>query len=237
MFGDALTYLGGPSGPCVYQIRNLVNNKVYVGSTVRPRLRRRDHRRKLGLGIHQSPRLQAAWRKYGGKSFAFEILEVVEAAELLLPAEQRWMDALKSYDHKFGYNLCPVAGRIDGYKHTEAAKAKMKGRKFTDEHRAKLSAARRAYKQSPATNAKRSAANRGRKMSPEAVAKSAAKRRGRKMAQWQREWLSNRVWSPEQRANHLASLKSPEYRAAASRRMKLRWAEVKRTRSLQETRA
>ena len=60
----------------IYQIRNLVNGKVYVGSAVNLQHRRREHRSDLRNGNHHSIKLQRAYNKYGESSFAFEILEI-----------------------------------------------------------------------------------------------------------------------------------------------------------------
>ena len=76
----------------IYKIRNVVNGKFYVGSTVDSRVRFQTHRRNLKKGKHQSPHMQAAWNKYGEDCFKFEVVEVVESSENLLVAEQKWLD-------------------------------------------------------------------------------------------------------------------------------------------------
>ena len=75
----------------IYQIRNLVNGKVYVGSAVNLQHRRREHRSDLRNGTHHSIKLQRAYNKYGESSFAFEILEYVEDRNQLIEREQYYI--------------------------------------------------------------------------------------------------------------------------------------------------
>jgi group I intron endonuclease len=77
--------------PVIYRIRNVVNGKFYVGSTVNTRERFRTHRNKLRRGAHHTPHLQAAWNKYGEECFVFEVVEHVERLEDLQAAEDRWL--------------------------------------------------------------------------------------------------------------------------------------------------
>lgn len=49
----------------IYQIRNLANNKRYIGSTECIERRWRHHQRLLKINKHHSCHLQSAWEKYG----------------------------------------------------------------------------------------------------------------------------------------------------------------------------
>lgn len=61
---------------CVYQIRNLVNGKLYVGSTVRHTyVRKYEHFGSLRKNKHRNAHLQNAFNKYGEEFFLFEIIE------------------------------------------------------------------------------------------------------------------------------------------------------------------
>lgn len=62
----------------VYEIRNALNNKRYIGSSINIYRRWRDHKRMLNLSVHPNKHLQAAWNKYGEKHFVFKILETCE---------------------------------------------------------------------------------------------------------------------------------------------------------------
>lgn len=100
--------------PVIYKIRNVVNNKFYVGSTVSTRERFRNHRKALRGNRHHCAHLQAAWNKYGEDCFKFEVVEEVTDEALLWDAENRWLDA------HFGTPECYNAGR--------SADAPMRGR-------------------------------------------------------------------------------------------------------------
>ena len=71
----------------IYRIRNVVNNKFYVGSTIDTKRRFEEHRRRLRAGNHQSPHMQAAWNKYGEECFKFEVLMHIEDVNELLSVE------------------------------------------------------------------------------------------------------------------------------------------------------
>ena len=103
----------------IYKIRNVVNNKFYVGSTVNTEIRFKAHRRHLRKGKHQSPHMQAAWNKYGEDCFKFEVIEHVENPEDLLKAEQVWLN-----EH---------AGKPYCYNWATDASAPMRGKKHTVE--------------------------------------------------------------------------------------------------------
>jgi group I intron endonuclease len=66
----------------IYRIRNTVNDKVYIGQTSNLAARWRTHRHRLRAGTHDTAHLQAAWHKYGERSFVFEILQPCEVEDL-----------------------------------------------------------------------------------------------------------------------------------------------------------
>lgn len=110
----------------VYQIRNTINSKCYVGSTNNHLDRIRRHRRALRCGCHHSIHLQRAWNKYGEDAFSFEMIEEV-ATDKLIEREQHWIDTMKSASRDHGYNIAPTAGSsMLGYHHTEETKEKLR---------------------------------------------------------------------------------------------------------------
>lgn len=128
----------------IYLIRNVINNKVYVGSTGKSygfETRWLRHRADLRGNCHQSPHLQNAWNKYGENNFEFMILEQCDD-NMLIIREQHWIDYYDSMNQNKGYNLKEAGSRG---KWSEESKKKMseslKGRVFTEEHRRKLSEA------------------------------------------------------------------------------------------------
>ena len=94
----------------IYQIVNKVNQKKYIGSSIRLQGRKKRHFSELNCNIHHSQALQRAYNKYGKESFDFFILEYCEV-EKLLEREQYYLDNLKPE-----YNICKIAGNCLGVK-------------------------------------------------------------------------------------------------------------------------
>ena len=68
----------------IYGIRNVINDKIYVGQTGESFLRRYWHHRwKLKNNSHDNQYLQNAWNKYGEDSFEYVVLEVVNDKKIL----------------------------------------------------------------------------------------------------------------------------------------------------------
>jgi group I intron endonuclease len=147
----------------IYKIRNVVNGKFYVGSTVDSRVRFQTHRRNLKKGKHQSPHMQAAWNKYGEDCFKFEVVEIIECSEDLLIAEQKWLDehAGKPYCYNWATD---ASAPMRGKKHTEYSKNKVSenrkgkhggenhyrfGKRLSAEIRKKISEAQKGVKKAP----------------------------------------------------------------------------------------
>lgn len=95
----------------VYQIRNLVNDKILVDATLNlPGMLNR-HKFQLEMGGHQNKTLQAEWREFGATSFAFEILDELTPREDpahdyridLAFLEELWLAQLQPYGDR-GYN-------------------------------------------------------------------------------------------------------------------------------------
>lgn len=88
----------------VYAIRNLVNGKMYIGSTINSFNKRwQCHKKRLRKGIHHSEHLQASWNKYGENVFSFEVIEITEP-ELCRKREGYYINLYKTLNPKFGYN-------------------------------------------------------------------------------------------------------------------------------------
>lgn len=92
----------------IYQIRNVKNGKLYIGSSVKIELRFYDHKRLLSQNRHDNPHLQNAWNYYGESSFAFEILELC-ASDVLREKEQVFIETKRVLDKRHGYNIAPNA--------------------------------------------------------------------------------------------------------------------------------
>lgn len=106
----------------IYKIRNLINGKVYVGSSSNIGERWKYHLVCLNGGYKHrtNPHLLNAWNKYGKQNFVFEIIETVAPLrQNLIEREQYWIDKHKSYEDKNGYNISPTAGSNLGVKKSE----------------------------------------------------------------------------------------------------------------------
>ncbi|MBA2494154.1 MAG: GIY-YIG nuclease family protein [Acidobacteria bacterium] len=95
----------------VFQIRNLVCEKVFVGSTLNLDGIFNRSKFQLKAGVHPSKMLQADWNEFGAENFAFEILEEVFPRENpdydyksdVECLEDLWLEKLEPYGDK-GYN-------------------------------------------------------------------------------------------------------------------------------------
>lgn len=178
----------------IYQIRNIVNGKVYVGSAKQFKRRWRDHKNCLSRGAHHSKHLQSAWNKHGADNFVFEPM-ITCSPSMLLWYEQQFLDQMRPK-----YNMSPTAGNTLGVPCSEAKKRRISkahtGKKLTAEHRAKISVggkgrrhtdsalenmriAQRNRYRPPEERAASAERARKRNADPEIVAKMAASRRGK----------------------------------------------------------
>ena len=104
----------------IYQIKNTINGKCYIGSAVDLKKRWRNHLSALRRRGHYNKHLQRAFDKYGEATFTFSILEQIEDTSQLIIHEQHYLGVLNSE-----YNILPFAGNSLGFRHTDEALAKM----------------------------------------------------------------------------------------------------------------
>lgn len=164
----------------IYQIRNIVTGRVYVGSAVNFARRFALHRCNLRAGKHRNTKLQNAWNKYGEAAFVFERL-LVCGREQLIGYEQACIDRFDSVIS--GYNVLAVAGSALGFRHSAAHKERLSGNqhalgyKHDSETLKRLSAASKGnkhglgHKHSDAARKRIAEGHRGIVQSPEWVAK------------------------------------------------------------------
>lgn len=65
----------GDTMKAIYEIKNKVNGKFYIGSSINVTKRWWEHKKMLDLGIHTNKHLQSSWNKHTEKNFSFCILE------------------------------------------------------------------------------------------------------------------------------------------------------------------
>ncbi len=104
----------------IYSIKNLINNKLYIGSSVNITRRWYDHIHKLKHNKHKSQYLQRSYNKYNKENFKFEVLAYCPP-EYCIKLEQWFLDNMKPE-----YNTCKKAGNTLGFKHSEVTKEKFR---------------------------------------------------------------------------------------------------------------
>ena len=91
----------------IYCIKNLVNNKIYVGKAINIYGRITQHINYLNnKSLNENRYLINSWHKYGRDNFSYYVLEYLEKDEnLLKERELYWFNTLNCTDRNIGYNL------------------------------------------------------------------------------------------------------------------------------------
>lgn len=98
-----------PAG--IFQVKNRINGKVLLGSSLNLEGPLNSHKFMLSIGSHRNKTLQQEWNQYGPEAFAFEILELVrikddpdfKIEEELQLLEESWIEKLNAFGER-GYN-------------------------------------------------------------------------------------------------------------------------------------
>ena len=98
----------------IYQIRNIKNNKVYVGQTINFRDRFNQHKSSLLGDKHYNKYLQRSFNKYGIENFVFEVLEYCPK-ERLNEKEREWIKYKRSEYAEYGYNAAYAVIKFGQY--------------------------------------------------------------------------------------------------------------------------
>ena len=136
----------------IYVIRNRKTGGGYVGQSSRMRKRVADHFNLLRRGAHPNRHLQHAFRKYGADAFDYEFEVVCEDLQDLDALENAFLSGEAEFaGTELYYNISSVAKTpMRGRRHTDEVRARIsqnkRGRRdhITSEYRAKLRAAQRA---------------------------------------------------------------------------------------------
>lgn len=105
----------------IYQLKNIVNGKIYIGQAQNILNRFNDHRRnRNGDIIYRDCYLYRAIKKYGWDKFEISVLEKVDDFDLLNEREIFWINNLNPE-----YNMKEGSDCARGWNHTEEAKRKM----------------------------------------------------------------------------------------------------------------
>ncbi len=137
----------------IYTIENLIDGKLYIGYAKDIPTRCRKHRERLITNKHENSHLQNAVNLYSIHNFLFDELELCEE-QFLCSQEHYWCIMLDTHNRENGYNIRPT------YPH--GLPAPMRGRKFTEEHKYKLSLAHKGKPKSEESKRKNAEWHRGR---------------------------------------------------------------------------
>jgi group I intron endonuclease len=108
----------------IYRITNMVNNKYYIGSAESFARREWQHKYNLKRGDHKNPHLQAAWNKYGGDAFVFEILEEIPEGKSAFEVENTYLHVHVGLFECYNVNTDAIGMRT-GIPMSEVSKQKM----------------------------------------------------------------------------------------------------------------
>ena len=158
----------------IYMIRNIINNKMYIGQTNDFKRRWSDHKKNLRGNRHDNHELQKDWNEYGENNFEFKIIKECSEDELDI-LEQKFIEEFKTFDNGYNYTLGGVGWK--GAKHSDESKSKISdnhadvkgknapfyGRKHTKESKDKMRMAKIGKKASKETKDKLSIIMKGKR--------------------------------------------------------------------------
>lgn len=96
----------------IYEIKNTINHKVYIGLSSNIRNRFNYHRYALRNNIHTNRFLQDDWNIYGEDNFVFNIIEECPE-DLLSEKEIELISEYNATNRKYGYNILQGGGFPD----------------------------------------------------------------------------------------------------------------------------
>lgn len=118
----------------IYQIRNTINDKIYIGSSTDIKARQDKHISSLGNNKHENNHLQHAYNKYGITAFEHTIIMTCPPIKnILLFFEQHYLDIYWD-GGKDCYNILKIAGSPLGMKRTEEQRLAMSIRVSGNKH-------------------------------------------------------------------------------------------------------
>jgi group I intron endonuclease len=120
----------------IYKIECISNKRFYIGSSLHISTRIRSHFNNLRINKHINKSLQNSYNKYGELFFRVECVQCVDNNidyNNLILLEQKYLDILKPWNEKIGFNLCKVAAKPPS----------RTGAIFTEEHKHNIAKAQK----------------------------------------------------------------------------------------------
>ena len=123
----------------IYQIKNIENNKCYIGLSTNIEDRFLFHKRRLAQGKHKNKHLQSSFNNHGPESFKFAILEECNKS-MLSVRERYWITKFESYKRTNGYNKTHGGefGRLSD-EIIQSTANKLRGRTLSNEMKKRIS--------------------------------------------------------------------------------------------------
>jgi len=95
----------------VFQIKNNINGKIFIGSSLDLMAIWHAQKLQLDMGMHQNGNLQKDWTEYGSENFSYEILDEINETKdnttdykkEVKTLENMIIDDLQPFENK-GYN-------------------------------------------------------------------------------------------------------------------------------------
>lgn len=108
----------------IYKITNIINNKVYIGQSIRPIEKRFDRHINDAINNVLDTHFARAIRKYGKDNFKLELIDTAENQEDLNLKEQYWIRYYNSVEN--GYNETDALFKCGGNTYKSKTKEEMK---------------------------------------------------------------------------------------------------------------
>ena len=107
----------------IYKATNKVNNKSYIGQTIKPLEKRQSEHLRSSIK-NSNFAFHRAIRKYGKENFEWKILCECKDIDELNLLEEKYIKEYGTFG-KSGYNMNTGGGMSYGYKHTESSREKI----------------------------------------------------------------------------------------------------------------
>jgi len=211
-------YNGHSKASGIYQIKNLINGKIYIGQAKQLAARAIQHEQSLISKKHANKHLQAAWNLYGSEAFEFAVLQVVEDKAERDLVEQTLITQFYGYGcYNIRKEVLPLS---EVWSHTpEESRKKMskakKGHKASQETKEKMSKTKKGKINSFEHNQRIREAKLGIPRSQETIQKMNGSRKGKPCS--------------ERRLAALAELNKNRVGTRASEETKLKMSEARKT--------
>jgi len=111
-----MNYKNTPKKMGVYQIKNQINGKVFVGSSMNLESRINRHKFELKWGSEGNEQLLHDWKEHGPENFTFDVLEYLKPEDgkdisehyqtykkKVEEMEEKWLNQMQPYGER-GYN-------------------------------------------------------------------------------------------------------------------------------------